>query len=362
LTLDGRIGLAARPGGLIGAAMYVTVAILRAFTEGLNQLGVPPHRACEDAELDLARLADPTAMVSVGEYGRFLHAALRLSGDRAFALRVGERAQTGALHTVGHLLLSCRTMRDAIAQFVRYAELIYEQAHWELREIDDGATFAYANPGLEHEVAAIDAEFCLAFIVGVGRHFTGRESAPREVRFAHPPPPHAPEYQRVFGCPVIFAQPRNEISFKRSLLDVPYIHRDEPVAQLLRHRAEMLLSERGSQALLRQRIVDLVKYQPDLDSLDAGALAKHLGFGPRTLRRRLASLKVSLFALVEEARCELAREALAGATPLKEIANRLGYSEQSAFQRAFKRWTGMTPGQYRAAVPRPGRGESGKSQ
>jgi AraC-like DNA-binding protein len=190
-------------------------------------------------------------------------------------------------------------------------------------------------------------------IVGVGRHFVGRQAAPREVYFRHAAPAHLRQHERVFACPVSFAQARNQIVFKRALLDVPQIHRDEPVAQLLRQRAERLLAERGSEAQLRQRILDLVKYQPDLDSLDADGLARRLGYGPRTLRRRLAALHVSLFELVEEARCDIARQALAGTTPIKAIADRLGYSEQSAFQRAFKRWTGMTPGQYRASLACP---------
>jgi AraC-like DNA-binding protein len=244
-------------------------------------------------------------------------------------------------------LLNCPTMREAIAQFVDHAALIYEDARWHLVERDDRAAFVYDHPALDGRIAAIDAEFCLAFVVGVGRHFSGRDASPRAVCFRHPPPGHTSEIERVFRCQVVFDQPRNEIVFKRAILDKPQLLRDEPVAQLLRQRADALLAERQSDARLKRRIIDLVKYRPDLASVDAETVARQLGVGPRTLRRRLASLEVSLFELVEQARCDVAREALSGVTPIKEIAARLGFSEPSAFYRAFKRWTGTTPGEYR---------------
>jgi AraC-like DNA-binding protein len=331
--------------------MHVSVAIIRAFADWLLQLGIRTERFCAEAGFDAARLGDPTAMVSMAEYARLFDVARRLSGDPGFALRAGEHAPTGALHTLGYLLINCTTMRDAIAQFMTHAVLIYEDASWDLREVDDRATFSFEHAAVTDDVAPLDAEFCLAHIVGIGRHFAGfagPDAAPRAVRFRHRAPAYAADYEQVFRCPVAFEQPRNEVVFKRALLDVPHLHRDEPVAQLLRKRAEALLAERQSDVHLKQRVLDLIKYQPDPEAIDAEALARQLGLGPRTLRRRLASLNVSLFTLIEQARSEMACDALLGPTPIKEIADRLGFSEVSAFHRAFKRWTGMTPGQYRS--------------
>jgi AraC-like DNA-binding protein len=332
--------------------MHVSVAIIRAFADWLLQLGIRSERLCTEAGFEPQRLGDPTAMVSMAEYARLFEVARTLSGDPGFALRAGERAPTGARHTLGDLLINCTTMRGAIAQFVTHAALIYEDALWDLVEVDDRATFSFDHLAVPDDVAALDAEFCLAHIVGVGRHFAGfagRDAAPREVHFRHLAPPYAADYEQVFRCPVSFGRPRHEIVFKRALLDVPHLHRDEPVAQLLRKRAEALLAERHSDAHLKQRILDLIKYQPDPEAVDAESLARQLGVGPRTLRRRLASLNLSLFSLIEQARSEIACEALLGPTPIKAIADRLGFSEVSAFHRAFKRWTGMTPGQYRAS-------------
>lgn len=335
--------------------MYVSIAIVRAFAEALVRRGSSPQALCDGAGFDAARLDDPTAMIHVADYARVIAAAHALAGDPALAARVGEAAPMGALHTVGYVLVSCRTMRDAIAQFVELATLVYEGARWQLHEHERQATFSFDHDDLvAHDAgaAALDAEFCLAYVVGVGRRFAGKDVAPREVRFRHAAPAdpsRAAALADVFRCPVVFAQPRNEIVFKRALLDVPQLLRDESVASLLRARAEQLLAEHATGGRLEQRIVDLVTYAPDVESFDAAALARRVGMSVRTLRRRLAELDTSLATLVEHARSDVARAALAGIEPIKVIALRLGYSEQSAFHRAFKRWTGMTPGQYRAS-------------
>jgi AraC-like DNA-binding protein len=339
--------------------VYVSIAIVRAFTEALVRRGASSDALCVAAGVDVARLDDATAMIHVADYARVLVAARELSGDSTLAVRVGVEAPMGALHTVGYLLVNCRTMRDAIAHFIEVAALVYGDARWQLHEHERQATFSFEHGDLAaHDAgaAALDAEFCLGYVVGVGRRFAGKDVAPREVRFRHAAPAdpvHAAALADVFRCAVVFDQPRNEIVFKRALLDVPQLLRDESVALLLRARAEQLLAEQAGGARLGQRITDLVAYAPDVESIDGAALARRLGMSVRTLRRRCAELDTSLATLIENARRDVARSALAGIEPIKAIAVRLGYSEQSAFHRAFKRWTGMTPGQYRASRRAP---------
>ena len=329
--------------------MYVSIAIVRAFVDALVHRGHSPQALCVSANLDDTRLDDPTAMIHIVDYSRALLVARDLANDPALAARVGEKAPMGALHTVGYLLATCRTMRDAIVHFVEVAALIHDGARWQLHEHERQATFSFEHDVMrahDPSAAALDAEFILAYVVGVGRRFAGKDVAPLEIRFRHEAPSHAGHaaaLAEVFRCPVVFNQPRNEIVFNRKLLDVPQILRDESIATLLRARAEQLLAEQAGSARFEQRVTDLVTYSPDIESIDAAALARRLGMSIRTLRRRLAELDTSVGTLIENARRDVARAALAGIEPIKAIAERLGYSEQSAFHRAFKRWTGKSP-------------------
>jgi AraC-like DNA-binding protein len=177
---------------------------------------------------------------------------------------------------------------------------------------------------------------------------SGSDKRPHEVRFRHEQPEYADEYERVYGCPVRFAQIANEIVFARRLLDLPQLHRDELLLDLLRERADQLLADTHATERLAERIVDGLKLELQLGGTDPARVAQRLGMTLRSLQRRLQASSLSLSRLIDEARREEACAALRrGDVPIKDLAHRLGFSEPSAFHRAFKRWTGMTPAQFR---------------
>jgi AraC-like DNA-binding protein len=142
----------------------------------------------------------------------------------------------------------------------------------------------------------------------------------------------------------------HEIHFSRRLLDLPHVYRDEPLCELLRARAESLLAQRRSDDRLPDRILDILRYGADLNAVDIDEVAHRLGLSARSLQRRLRERGVSLSTLADQARKEVAcRDLERPEAPIKDLAARLGFSEPSAFHRAFKRWTGITPAAYRRA-------------
>jgi AraC-like DNA-binding protein len=329
--------------------MRVSITIVRAIIDELRRRGIAEAEILGQAGIDPEELADATSRISVERYEQAVASALALSADRALGLRVAWAAPAGALHVVGHLLVNCPTMRDAIAQFFRFSSLILEGTRWELWEDEEDAHFVYAQQLVTSpDHARFDAEFCLTLVLKLGFQLIGAEPPPKLVRFRHAAPDYASSYHPIFGSVVLFGEPVNEIVFKRRYLDLPQMHRDETVRDLLRGRADELLAQRSSDDRLADRIGVLLRSDVDLAAVDLGHLAQRLGTTPRSLQRRLRERGVSLSELCETAKRDVACAALNGRdVAIKDLAYRLGFSEPSAFHRAFKRWTGTTPAEYR---------------
>jgi AraC-like DNA-binding protein len=172
----------------------------------------------------------------------------------------------------------------------------------------------------------------------------------KEVWFAFPAPQHAARYKEVFRCPVRFDRPRNAILVARQYIDQPQPYADTRMLDVLRDAAERMLAEHSVPSLPDQ-VRALLRTESDLRKIDAGRVAKMLRLHPRTFRRQLIAANAPWSEILDETRRRIACDELRRSdVSIREVAERLGFSEPSAFTRAFKRWTGKTPAKYNRAL------------
>jgi AraC-like DNA-binding protein len=339
--------------------MFVSVIIVRGILAELQRYGIEPAEALTGLDLREDQLSDLRARISFAELDRVIQRAISLSGDPGLGLSLGIHAPESMLQIIGHLMVSCRTPRDAFAVFERYSPLLADSVRYTLSEEGEQARFTYHCPVPLGDTSRFAAEYVLVMAQRIATHFVSdtqlrpRAEGPRTsslrasaVLFEHARPAYAQRYDGVFECPIHFEQQVSGLVFPRSVLDATQLHADATVNTALRDMAERLYQEIDEPRSVSERIRELLRYESTLAVVDVGKLARGLGITPRSLRRRLAAEGASLTALLDEARCRLACEELRRNGSIKAIAERVGFSEPSAFHRAFKRWTGQTPLEY----------------
>jgi AraC-like DNA-binding protein len=327
--------------------MSVSLNVMRALAVYLRDRGISTDVFLREAGLNRELLEQPNAPPNHHDASRAVRAAYELTGDQALGLHLGLNASTHMLSVSGQLLMTCPTIRAALGEMERYSPLLLPATEVKLREQGEHASLVFdAPPSLSSSRFA--SELTLTFVLRVGRMFVPSYCAPIEVRVRHDRPAYAEEYEAAFGCPTRFSADHDEVVFSAHWLDVPQPFADEPLRMLMRQRADDLLLALQLRESVGARVRSALR-QADLSTIDADGVARRVGMNPRTLRVRLREEGMALSSIVDELRLEIAsRELLRADTPIKQIAERVGFSEVSAFHRAFKRWTGVTPAKYRA--------------
>jgi AraC-like DNA-binding protein len=329
--------------------MEISTNILRGFAAVLREKGIPTRELLREAGVDERTLERAVPATPLDEAVRIITTSYRLSKDPALALRVGSRAPIQSLGMLGELAVHCPTVRACLTEAEAYLPLALPMCRFRLVEEGKDAHFIFEPPFADPLTLRFTTELSLAFAARIGRHFASFGEAPSEVAVRHGRPRYADAYSETFGCPIRFDAPRNEIVFPAALLDVPQPFLDDSLFRLLKRRADDLMLQERTRDLLHERVRHVLRHEVDLSSVNPGSIARRLGVSPRSLRRRLGDEGHSLSALTDEVRRELSlSELLNPDVPIKRIADRVGFSEVSAFHRAFKRWTGVTPARYRA--------------
>jgi AraC-like DNA-binding protein len=276
----------------------------------------------------------------------------RLTGLPHFGLWLAELACAGPPSSLGaRLVHSAPTLRAGFARLVRFETVFHGVRATVLSEQDGVARFTHTPPIGVGPGAQPAIEFAFAWLLGTARFTTATKLEPRAVSFTHPAPVLLDEYRRVFGVEPRFDATENALDLPGSALDLPQSTADALIARLVeRHASELSrrLPEGPEPVASVRSLIARSLGIGDIDSASLGSIAAQLQLSERTLQRRLAAAGSSFAVLLDDVRCQLSLEHLAEPqTSVAEVAFALGFADQTAFHRAFVRWTGRTPGEHR---------------
>ncbi|MFZ6658080.1 AraC family transcriptional regulator [Undibacterium sp. TJN19] len=303
------------------------------------------HRAGME-EVALTALADS---IPAMHYPALLDAGASLSNDPHFGLHVGERVKLGTYNVYGMILMSCRDFAQAFEQTMRYEGLAHDLGRSALIVTADISEYQWHSnfPSASRHLA----ESVFAGIRVFGNWFAGTALPPAPVFFTHAAPDDLSEYHRIFGKEIFFEAELNCARFPSALLNWQVPNADVSMYPVLQQHAEQLLKEKqrasddgGIVALVRAAIRNRLAQ----DQARLPLIAQELMLSQRTLQRKLSEAGINFQLLLDQTRKELAEDYLRQANfSLADIAFLLGYQEQSAFNHAFKEWSGISPGGFR---------------
>lgn len=293
-----------------------------------------------------------SARVPMAQQDRLWSLFAAATADPLAALAVGADLQAGHLDIVGMLLLSCDTLGEALEVLTEYAPIIGDSARFEVLPDAQGVMLRY----LPDYTVCVDqrVEAALGCVVCLARWMTNGRFKPRAVQFAHAPRADVADYEALLGCTVIFEQEFHGVVIASAELGHSLIQAGKTLHAHLRVLADDMLAslQRGS---VSARVQQLIRKNPRWGKERVG---DELGMSGRHLNRKLAAEAISFKGLREALLYDLAAKALQSGLSVAVVGDKLGFSDDNAFARAFRRWSGQTPAEFGRLAQ--GSGEGGQ--
>ncbi|MBO0367183.1 AraC family transcriptional regulator [Pseudomonas shirazensis] len=336
----------------------LTVGFVQSLAEALQQLGHDPTPLLERYGLTSSRLAQPGARLSIPRYMHLGHAAIKLSGEPALGLRMGSLSRLAQTGLAGVTAAQAPTLGEAARTLLRFEPLYAANYRGSSVFVEDtqGAwlRFYSISPYNDYNRFVVDS-LLSGWLAQLGQ-LAGRPVQAERMEIEFAAPSYAAGYQALCATPIHFAAEGNQLRLSRATLEQANPQHCPSTWQHLLQLCEVELAQHTRVRSLGERITHLLGpllnggREPDLEEI-----ARHLQLPTWTLRRKLAEEGTRFRSLLNDTRQDLA-ETYIRDTELAfgEIAYLLGFASAEAFQRAFKRWTGLTPGEFRRNQRRTG--------
>lgn len=329
--------------------LTTSVEFIRLIMSYASSSGIDSDKIYAKAGFDISSLEDTSARVSFFKFGALWLALKEESSDSDFGLHLGEKILTFPGHILFLILFNAPTLEDVLKKLCRYFNLLtdihspYLTKNRDLTEL----LLRYNVNG-----ATLDRqsnETNLAGYTSVLRRMSDDKIRFEGVHFVHPRPKDISEHQRIFNAPLFFDQGENKLVFKTEYLGLPVITSNQSVLENLEKMAKELQSKIYNDGPLSEKVSQTIFNMVGTEKTEMESIARKLAISPRNFQNHLKKEGVTFQQLLNHVRKEKAMYMLKNENySISEIAFLLGYAEQSVFSRAFKRWAGLPPRDYRS--------------
>jgi AraC-like DNA-binding protein len=309
--------------------------------------GIDPRSFMMQVGLDPEMFRDPKARLPVRLLDAAFLRAASLIPDLAFALRAAECWHPSNLGPVGYAWLSSGSLRTALKRFDRYSRILGSQYRDHCVEDAAGLRYVFDHGRGDAPIGLVMTDFTLSMILSMCRMNYGAELHPVSVRLRRLEPKDPTPWVRFFGCEIAFGASEDSFLLDRRTAEMPLPSGNQELAAAF----DLILNEQLAALTktdLQTRCKALLLQQLTSGEPSEEVLAQQLNMSGRTLQRKLGELGLTYGQVLAETRYELAQRYLDDPNrSVTEITFLLGFSEHSAFTRAFKRWSGQAPTAYR---------------
>ena len=334
----------------------VAASVVADMLQYLARRGVSTDATLRACGIDPMVAISPDERVPGSRVERLWSFGVEQTGDPLVGLHMAETYNPGALDILGYVILSCRTVGDALEKFARYARLLNDGMRVELvRERKTAFCRCTYVEGIDNYLLRAPQHAVDATWGGLARELRRLARAPlgaTAVWFRHAAPSraHLAEYARVMGAPVRFGAPEDRFILPIEHLDQPLPSANSVLLEVFEQHARAALPAIGVDDSRAEQVARVLSQKLKGSVPALHEVAHELSMSSRNLQRTLRDAGTTYQSLLDDVRRDLAIRHLANPeTSAGQVGFLLGFSEPSAFHRAFRRWTGKTPSAFRPA-------------
>ena len=322
-------------------------SFLLPIAQALRLHGVDPLELMAEVGIDVAKIANPDWRVPHNSFNLLMERCVEETGDEAFGLLAGEQVQPQALHGLGFAWLASDTVYDGLKRLTRFGKLVSTAADLQLLEEGELVVLDLGRIPLSEHFHYASRDYAIGMVTRMCSLALGDFLAPVSVQLERPSPVEAERWESMLAARVEFDSSRSCLVWYRSDIMEPLVTGDPELARANDEQTQAYLDSFVVQSTSREVVDKIVEHLPD-GPPNQQQIAEALHVSNRTLQRKLKDEGTSFMDLLQDTRLQLARKYLSHPNrSVVETAYLLGFSEPSTFSRAFKRWTGVAPADFR---------------